>query len=60
MNEASDSIFVTRKYNFINDQSNTNYSEGNEIIYNPEVLKSNLCDYNDAYILVISLVISLL
>ena len=26
--------------------------EGNEVIYNTEVLKSNLCDYNDAYILV--------
>ena len=28
------------------------YDEGNEVIYNTEVLKSNLCDYNDAYILV--------
>ena len=27
-----------------------NYSVGNEIIYYAEVLKSNLCDYNDAYI----------
>ena len=27
-------------------------SAGNEIIYRKEVLKSNLCDYNDAYILV--------
>ena len=25
---------------------------GNKIIYNTEVSKSNLCDYNDAYILV--------
>ena len=24
----------------------------NEITYNTEILKSNLCDYNDAYILV--------
>ena len=29
-----------------------NYDAGNETIYNTEVLKSNLCDYNDAYILV--------
>ena len=29
-----------------------NYEEGNEITYNTEVLKSNPCDYNDAYILV--------
>ena len=34
------------------DQSNANYDVGKEIIYNTEVLKSNLCDYNDAYILV--------
>ena len=25
---------------------------GNEIVYDTEVLESNLCDYNDAYILV--------
>ena len=36
----------------INDQSNINYDAANEIIYNTEVLKSNLCDFNDAYILV--------
>ena len=29
-----------------------NYDSGNELICNTEVLKSNLCDYNDAYILV--------
>ena len=52
LNEASDSKFVTRKWNIFNDQSNANYDAGNEIIYNTEVLKSNLCDYNDAYILV--------
>ena len=52
LNEASDSKFVTRKWNIVNDQSNANYDVGNEIIYNTEVLKSNLCDYNDAYILV--------
>ena len=51
MNEANDSKFVTRKWNIVNDQSNAN-SVGNEIIYNTEVLKSNLCHCNDAYILV--------
>ena len=50
--EANDSKFVTRKGNVVNDNSNENYSVGNEIIYNAEALKSNLCDYNDAYILV--------
>ena len=52
LNEANDSKFVIRKWNIVNDQSNANYDAGNEIIYNTEVLKSNLCDYNDAYILV--------
>ena len=50
LNEASDSKFTTRKWNMVNDQSNANYDIGNKIIYNTEVLKSNLCDYNDAYI----------
>ena len=29
-----------------------NYDVGNEIIYNTEVLKPNLCDYNNAHILI--------
>ena len=52
LNEASDSKFVTRDWNTVNDQSNADYSVGNEIIYSTEVLKSDLCDYNNAYILV--------
>ena len=48
LNEASDCKFATRKWNIVIDQSNANYNEGNEIIYNTKVLKSNLCDYNDA------------
>ena len=52
LNEASGSKFVKRKWNIVNDQSNASYDVGNAIIYNAKVLKSNLCDYNDAYILV--------
>ena len=52
LNEADNSKFMTRKWNIVNDQSNKNYDEETEIIYNTKVLKSNLCDYNDAYILV--------
>ena len=52
LNEASHSRFVTKSRNIINDQSNAIYDVKNEVIYNTEVLKSNLCDYNDAYILV--------
>ena len=50
LNEANDSKLPTRKWNIANDNSNTNYGLGNEISYNTEALKSNLCDY-DAYIL---------
>ena len=40
LNKAGDSKFVTRKWNIVNDRSNTNYDVGNEIIYDKEVLKS--------------------
>ena len=36
--EGSDSRFVTRKWNIVNDQSNANYDVGNDIIFNTEVL----------------------
>ena len=56
LNEAIDSNFVTRKWNIGNNNSKSNYDTSNEITYNTEVLKSNLCDYNDAYILVRSFI----
>ena len=52
LNEVSDSKFLTRKWNIVNDQSNTHYFAGNNIIYNTKLLKSNLCDYSYPYILV--------
>ena len=52
LNEANNSKFVARIWNIVNDNSEVNYGVGNEIIYNTEVLKSNVYDYNDAYILV--------
>ena len=52
LNEASDSKFATKKWKTVNDQSNANYNVGNEVVYNTNILKSNLCDYNNAYILV--------
>ena len=52
-NESSK--FATRKY-VINDQSNTEYGEGNEndttIKFETKVIKPFLCDYSHAYILV--------
>ena len=50
--KAHNSKFVTRKWNIANVQSNANYSLGNKIISSTEVSKSNLCDCNDAYILI--------
>ena len=52
LNEVNDSIFVTRKWNIVTDNSKANCHVGNEINCNTEVLKSNIYDYNDAYILV--------
>ena len=47
LNEACDSKSVTRKWGIVNDQSNARYHPGVEIIYNIEVLKSDLYDYNN-------------
>ena len=52
MNEANNSKFVTRKLNIGNENSNLNYDLGSETIYYTKVVKSSLCDYNHAYILV--------
>ena len=52
LNEGNDFKCLKRKWNIVSNQSNANYNAGNEIIYNTKVLKSSLCDYNDAYILV--------
>ena len=49
--EASDSKFVTRKWKFLNDQSDAKYDVWNKNIFNTEVLKSNPSNYNDGYIL---------
>ena len=48
LNDANDSKFVAGKWNIVNDQSNAKYEVGNEVIFNTEVLKYNLCDYNNA------------
>ena len=48
--------FATRKWYVINDQNNTDYGDGDEnsttTKSETKVIKSNLCDYSDAYILV--------
>ena len=52
LTEQNNSKFYARKWNIVHDQSNANYDVGNWITYKTEVLESNLCDYNNAYILV--------
>ena len=52
--------FATKKWYIINDENNTNYSVNKDtgadnpdtIKYNTRVLKPNLCDYAEAYILI--------
>ena len=48
-NESSK--FATRKWYVINDQNTTDYGM-KPTDYETKVIKSNLCDYSDAYILV--------
>ena len=45
------SKFVTREYVRVNSLSNT-YNENESIRFKTPMLRSNLCDYSDAYILV--------
>ena len=53
-NESSK--FARRKWYIINDKNNGQYGRGNEndstIKFETKVIKPNLCDYSDAYILV--------
>ena len=48
--------FATRKWYVINDQNRTNYGDKNgndeSINFETKVIKSSLCDYSEAYILV--------
>ena len=56
-NEADNIQFVTINCNIVNGQSNVSYKVGNEIVYSTDVLKSNLSDYSNAYILLSIIVI---
>ena len=51
LNKANDFKFLTRKWDIFTDNSNLTYGVGNDIIYNTEILKSNLGNYNVADIL---------
>ena len=45
------SKFRTRYLVEINDQSRGNYGKNNQIKFKTSIIRSNLCDYSDAYIL---------
>ena len=44
--------FATKKWYFIDNQANGNYSKNEEITFLTRFIESSLCDYSDAYILV--------
>ena len=46
------SKFRTRNWNEINDESTRTYNVNSQIKFKTTILKSSLCDYSDAYILV--------
>ena len=48
LNDANDSKFVTRKWKIVHDNAKTHYDAADEITCKTEVLKSSLCDCNDA------------
>ena len=56
LNATSDnkdlSIFVTKKCIEVYDQSGGNYNVNKEIKIKSSILTSDLCDFNDAYIVV--------
>ena len=52
LNEANDYKYDKNMKHF---HSYRKYGKKNEVIYNTDVLRSNLCDYNNAYILRVKL-----
>ena len=58
LEESDDDVlkFQTRKWYILNDQNNGQHGKGDEndstIKFNTDVIKPNLCEYSDAYILV--------
>ena len=51
-NDLNDSMQTNCGKKMEHCQEKVNYNAGDESTYNIEVLKYNLCDYNDAYFLV--------
>ena len=52
LNDSTVSKFVTRKSTDLNDLLGSQYSIKKNIKFKTSMLRSNLCDYSDAYIFV--------
>ena len=54
LGNASDKVprFITKKWVEVYDQSGETYNINKQIILKTSVLRSDLCDYRDAYIIV--------
>ena len=52
--------FTTRKWIEIFDQSNGSYDKNKDIRFKTPQFRSDLCDFNDAYIVVMTLVMTML
>ena len=52
LNDPTVSKFVTKKWVEVNDLSSGQYSDNKNIRFKTSVLRSNFCDYSDAYIVV--------
>ena len=50
LNDSIVSKFVTKKWIEVNDLSSCQYSDNKNIRFKTSVLRSNLCDYSNAYI----------
>ena len=52
LNDSTVSKFVTKKWVEVNDLSSGQYSVNKNIRFKTSMLRSDLCDYSDAYIVV--------
>ena len=50
LNDSTISKFVTRNWIKVNDRSSSQYSSIKNIKFKTPMLRSDLCDYNDAYV----------
>ena len=50
LNDSSLSKFVTKKWVNVNDLSSGQYSASKKIMFKTSMLRADLCNYSDAYI----------